>query len=256
VVPVKRSRPSCRIEADDRFADRISKIKEEHPFWGYRRIWATLRYRDKIDCNPKRIYRIMKERNFLCTKQQREKIASRIVRPKPQATRPNQLWGTDMTKVFVEGCGWVYVTIVLDWFTKKIVGHHAGIRSRSIDWLEALEIGLNRQFPFGAREAGLKLVSDNGCQPTSRAFMKHCSAVGIEQIFTSYSNPKGNAETERFMRTMKEELLWLREWTSFDDLFTTLGVWIESYNREYLHSTLKYKTPLEAEQSYYNSVAA
>ena len=57
-------------------------------------------------------------------------------------------------------------------------------------------------------------MADNGCQPTSLAFMRACAALGIRQAFTSYSNPKGNADTERFLRTLKEELVWLREWTS------------------------------------------
>jgi len=54
-------------------------------------------------------------------------------------------------------------------------------------------------------------MSDNGSQPTSLSFMKACSNLDIHQAFTSYNNPKGNADTERMMRTLKEELLWLRE---------------------------------------------
>jgi putative transposase len=54
------------------------------------------------------------------------------------------------------------------------------------------------------REHGLMLMSDNGSQPTSLSFMKACSNLEVEQVFTSYNNPKGNADTERMMRTMKE----------------------------------------------------
>jgi transposase InsO family protein len=57
-------------------------------------------------------------------------------------------------------------------------------------------------------------MSDNGSQPTSVAFMKACREMGIHQAFTSYGNAKGNADTERVFRTMKEELLWLRQWHS------------------------------------------
>ena len=59
-------------------------------------------------------------------------------------------------------------------------------------------------------------MADNGRQPTSLAFMRACAAMGIREAFTSYSNPKGNADTERFLRTPEEELVWLREWTSPD----------------------------------------
>jgi len=72
-------------------------------------------------------------------------------------------------------------------------------------------MAVSRQFPAGVREQGLHLMSDNGSQPTSVAFMKVCRRLDIDQAFTSYGNPKGNADTERVFRTMKEELLWLHE---------------------------------------------
>ena len=104
-------------------------------------------------------------------------------------------------------------------------------------------MGLNRQFPEGVKGKGLNLMSDNGCQPTSISFMKACSAVGVKQAFTSYNNPKGNADTERFMRTMKEELVWINEWRSPMAFFKALDNWINHYNSSYLHSTLGYKPP-------------
>ena len=104
--------------------------------------------------------------------------------------------------------------MVLDWYTKTIVGYHADLRSTAQHWLAALDMAVNRQFPDGVRGRGLNLMSDNGCQPTSVAFMRACSTLGIQQAFTSYHNPKGNADTERVIRTLKEECLWLHEWTS------------------------------------------
>lgn len=93
-------------------------------------------------------------------------------------------------------------------------------------------------------------MSDNGCQPTSVAFMKACATLGITQTFTSYNNPKGNADTERLMRTLKEELLWLHEWTSPLELEQALATWIEWYNRQYWHSALGYRTPCQVEQQH------
>jgi putative transposase len=71
----------------------------------------------------------------------------------------------------------------------------------------ALDMAVNRQFPDGVRGQDLSLMSDNGCQPTSLAFMKACSTLSIHQAFTSYNNPKGDADTERVIRTLKEECL-------------------------------------------------
>jgi transposase InsO family protein len=74
-------------------------------------------------------------------------------------------------------------------------------------------MAVNRQFPQGVRGPGVSLMSDHGCQPTSTTFMQTCATLELHQAFTSDNNPKGNADTERFMRTLKEECLWRQEWT-------------------------------------------
>ena len=158
-----------------------------------------------------------------------------------------------MTKVMVEPIGWVYLVVVLDWYTKKLVGHHVGLQAKTPHWLAALDLAVQRQFPQGSRDQGLHLMSDNGCQPTAVAFMKACATLGITQAFTSYNNPKGNADTERFMRTLKEEWLWLREWTSPLELEHALVTWIEWYNTRYLHSALGYRTPCQIAQQHHTS---
>ena len=81
-------------------------------------------------------------------------------------------------------------------------------------------------------------MSDNGCQPTALSFMQACGRMGVKQAFTSYNNPKGNADTERFMRTLKEERVWINEWPSPTAFFKALDNWISQYNSSYLHSTL------------------
>ena len=158
-----------------------------------------------------------------------------------------------MTKVMVDGFGWMYIVVVLDWYTKKIVGYYTGMECRGRHWLEALDMAVNCQFPGGVRKNGLHLMSDNGSQPTSIGFMKACRALDINQAFTSYNNPKGNADTERVFRTMKEELLWLHEWTSPFELADALAQWISKYNGSYLHSSLKYKSPNQFEEEYQTS---
>jgi putative transposase len=75
-------------------------------------------------------------------------------------------------------------------------------------------------------------MADNGCQPTAVAFMRACPALGITQAFTSYNNPKGNADTEQLMRTVKEELVWIREWKSPVAFMEALEEWVRKYNNE------------------------
>jgi putative transposase len=232
---------------------RIRVLKAEHPFWGYRRIWAYLRFIEQQAVNKKRIWRLMREHHLLVIPNGRLKAKRTPTRSKPKPTKPDEWWGIDMTKVLVEGFGWVYIVVVLDWYTKKIVGYEVGLRSTTQQWLAALDRAVNRQFPEGARGQGLSLMSDNGCQPTSMAFMHTCNTLGIHQVFTSYNNPKGNADTERVMRTLKEECLWLHEWTSPVTLASALERWIDEYNEHYLHSTLDYKPPRQVERDYYAS---
>ena len=250
---MKRQTSQAVEKRNSPVVDSIKQLKVDHPFWGYRRIWAHLKYVDRMEVNKKRVLRLMQKHELLAKPHTTLKASRTPQRSKPRPDRPNQWWGIDMTKVTVQGFGWVYIVVVLDWYTKKVTGYYAGLQCKAKHWLEGLDMAVNRQFPGGARDQGLCLMSDNGCQPTSVSFMKACSDLGIKQIFTSYNNPKGTADTERFFRTMKEELLWLREWTSPFELLNEIGEWIQEYNTHYLHSSLKYKTPTQVESEYQNS---
>jgi len=172
----------------------------------------------------------------------------------PRQIGLGQFWGIDMTKFLIPSLGWVYLVIVLDWYTKKVVGWNLSWSSRASDWKKALEMALLKEFPSGVRGAGLKLVSDNGSQPTSTSFMKEMEVLGIEQIFStrggsdsvgySYDNPKGNADTERMMRTIKEEIIWLHEFSSLEEARQKIGRWIGvDYNKFYVHSELGFRSP-------------
>ncbi len=235
--------------------ERIKEIKGSHPFWGYRRVRAWLVHREKIRVNEKRVRRVMKDNGLMAT-QTVHKAKRGPQRSKPRAEKPRQYWGIDMTKFMIPVLGWVYLVIVLDWYTKKIVGWDLSLRSRSAEWRQALEMGIQREFPEGVRGRGLKLISDNGSQPTSVSFMRDMATLGIDQIFTSYDNPKGNAETERMMRTIKEEILWLHEFSSLEEARQAIRHWIEEeYNKLYVHSELGYISPEEFEELYLRQIS-
>jgi putative transposase len=245
---------SLRVtQRNEGLLQRMRALKAEHPFWGYRRIWAYLHFVEKLPVNKKRVLRLMRAHHLLVTPNLRLRAKRTPMRSKPKPTKPNAWWGIDMTKVLVEGSGWISIVVVLDWYTKMIVGYYAGVQCKSQHWLAALEMAVNQQFPTGVRGQGLALMSDNGCQPTSTAFMRACGILGIQQAFTSYNNPKGNADTERVMRTLKEECLWLQEWTCPFTLASVLKTWIDDYNEHYLHSALGYKPPRQFERDYHLS---
>jgi len=174
-------------------------------------------------------------------------------RPKPRATRPNQYRGTDMTKIKISIFGWLYLVIVLDWYTKEIVGYSLNTQSKTEDWLEALNIAVNKRFPKGIKEQAtmsLNLISDNGCQPTSLKYKKECAQLNINQIFTRWSNQKGNADTERVIRRIKENLIWPNDRENHFDFADALARLIEDYNNDFPHQALKYMTPSQFNKSF------
>jgi hypothetical protein len=83
--------------------------------------------------------------------------------------------------------------------------------------------------------------------------MQACASLEVHQAFTSYNNPKGNADTERGMRTLQEECLWLRQWTCPFELVRALENWITDYNEHDLHAALGYKPSRHFERAYYTS---
>ena len=233
----------------------IRQLKAEHPFWGYRRIWAYLNFVERVIINKKRVYRLLRENRLLVKGDEKLKAKRTSRQPKSRPDKPNNWWGVDMTKVLTRE-GWAYLVIVNDWFTKKILGAFVGSRSRASDWLEAVNLAVNRQFPNGIREAEnieLNLMSDNGSQPTSLTFMRECRALRIKQAFTAYANPKGNADTERLIRTIKEEFCWLREWSSVEELKIAMQQFVEYFNANYLHSAIGYKTPNAFENEWFKN---
>jgi len=244
-------------KANQSLTERIQALKADHPYWGYRRIWAYLKYHEKLPVNQKRIHRLMRLNNLLVPKNLKLKAPRKAVTHKPRTVEPNRYWGIDMTKVMIPAFGWVYLHVVIDWGTKKLLSTHMSLTSKSADWIQALNEAVNLQFPDGIREATVipELVSDHGSQPTSAAFFKACSELGIRQIFASYCNPKGNADTERVIRTIKEDLVWTREFDSVGAFEDALRQWQKAYNEDYPHSSLGYMTPYEYER-WFNAAAA
>jgi putative transposase len=206
----------------------------------------------QLPVNKKRILRLMREHHLLVPPNRRRKAKRPPPQSKPRPTQPNEWWGIDMPKVLVSELGWVYRVIILDWYTQKVVGCYAGLQCTARHWRAALDRAVNRQFPGGVQGEGLRLMRENGCQPTSVTFMRACRTLGIHQAFTSYNNPKGNADTERCMRTRNEACLWLQEWPCPFQLMSAVTGWLDCSNEHDLHSALGYHSPRQFEQGYLN----
>lgn len=152
--------------------DQIRAFKAEHPFWGYRRIWAYLKFIDTIDVNKKWVLRLMKEHQLIVSPETSLRAKRRVEKSQAKAQKPNEIYWIDMTKIKFKEQGWGYRVVVIDGYTRKIIGSKLDTRSKSNQWL----LALNRAACLQCREGkGIKLVSDNGCQLTSIAFMEATS---------------------------------------------------------------------------------
>jgi len=246
-ITIITDKKAARMEQEAVLLEKIMVIKGLHLFWGYRRVRAYLKMKLGISVSYNRVYRIMKK-NDLLVDRKRYKAKRTPQRDKPKPVKINQWWGTDMTKFYVQSFGWVYLVVVLDWYSKKVVGYKLNIRSKADDWIDALNMAVDNNCPLGSRQYDLNLMSDNGSQPTSEKYENAAALLGIKHITTSYSNPKGNADTERFMRTFKEEIIYPNEFDSLEEAKKAVEGFITFYNQDYPHSAIGYLSPIDFEK--------
>lgn len=216
------------------------------PAYGYRRVAWWLERKQGLQVNGKRVLRVMRERGLLVTprrtRARRKKEWSRIV-----ADAPNQLWQTDMTKVWAGATvGWAYLVSVIDCCTRDIVGWDLSLRCRTQEAIAAVERAVLETMAHGSRHYALVLNTDNGTQFTSTRFLDTLSRLGITHRRTAFNHPEGNGMIERFHRSLKEEEIWLNEYRSLEEARESIGRWIEEYNHERPHRALKNRTPREA----------
>jgi transposase InsO family protein len=235
--------------------ERITVLAGEHPLWGYRRISAFLRHKCGLGVNRKRVRRIMRWKG-LSVPVKRYKARRVEAGSKPRPTGKNQWWGTDMTKFYVQNLGWLYLVVVIDWYTKRALGYAMGLRPKTELWQDALREAVATACPAGSRSYEIHLMSDNGSQPTSQRYEKELATLGIEHVTTSYNNPKGNADTERFLRTFKEEVVWPNEFETVESATAAAEAFFVFYNHDYPHSTLKGMSPIDFETSLNQTPAA
>jgi len=224
--------------------EKIRDLAGKHPFWGYWRITAFLQHKCSLGVNRKRVRRLMRL-DGLSVPVKRYKAKRVETRSKPQPTRRNDWWGTDMTKFYVQGLGWLYLVVVIDWYTKRSLGYALGLRPKTDLWLQALHQAVEVACPGRSRSEDVHLMSDNGSQPTSTRYETILETLGIEHVTTSYNNPKGNADTERFMRTFKEEVVWPNEFETLGQATAAVDVFFLFYNRDYPHSAYMGMSPID-----------
>jgi putative transposase len=243
-----------RTEADLR--DKIQTIALENRFYGYRRVCRDLGRIHGLKVNHKHVLRLMREDNLLCLRQKPfvpDTTNSRhefpIVANLTRGLVPtglDQIWVADITYVRLAE-QFVYLAVVLDAFSRKVIGWALADHLEASLAIEALDMALTARNP----EPGLIHHSDRGVQYACADYREKLAGRGVLISMSRAGNPYDNAKAERFMRTLKEEEVNGKTYASIDEARTHIGAFLENvYNQGRLHSALGYKPPVEFEAEF------
>lgn len=240
--------------SDDPVTAEIQAICGSCRNYGYRRVTAELRNRDFV-VNSKKVRRIMRA-NGLSPRKKRRYIAttdsdhdSPIYPNIAKGLKINgqdQLWVGDITFVAI-ATGFVYLAVILDAWSRKVVGYALG---RNIDTrltLAALNAAITARNPL----PGCVFHTDRGCQYAAARHRHVLEQRGFIGSMSRKGNPYDNAKAESFMKTLKVEAVYVAEYDTFEDVAADLPAFIENvYNQTRLHSALGYMSPNKFEEKY------
>ena len=212
---------------------------------GYRKQWARLRFAG-VRASPRRVRRVMGENGLLAP--------HRVGHTEAKAhdgtivtDKINQMWGTDMTQTITLREGRAYVFVAVEHANSEAVGIHASRSANRFEALEPVRQGVLGCFgtiaPGVAR--GLKLRHDHGPNYMSGDFQDEIKCLGIEASPSFVREPEGNGVAERFIRTLKENLLWVRTFDTIEELRTALLEFARYYNETWLVARHGYRTPAQ-----------
>jgi putative transposase len=214
---------------------------------GHRKVWARLRFVKGIKVGRKRVLRIMREHHLLSP--------HRVVQGQPIehtgkiiTATPNVLWGTDGTKIFTLDDGWCWLFTTVEHWNAECLGWHLTKIGDRFAALQPLSMALTTR--FGSVKAdiarGLALRMDNGTQYLSDHFQNQIKFWGIAPSFAFVAEPETNGVAERFYRTLKEQVIYGRQYRTIEELRLTVADFIERYNKYWLVEKLGFKSPLQA----------
>jgi len=256
-----RRQPSDHQVADAWLAERLELLwKRSRKTAGAPRLQVRLRREYGVSVGRKRVARLMRRRGLAgCHRRRRVATTRRDQRQRPAPDlvardfnpgEPNRLWTADITYV-PTGQGWLYLAVVLDAFSRRVVGWSMSNRLIAKVVLDALNMAIWRRRPG----RGLVHHSDQGSQYTSFAFGARMREAGIDASMGSVGDCFDNAVTEAFFATLETELIDRTSWPSRNAARVDLVDYIEGfYNADRLHSAADYYPPNEYEQRYHHGL--
>ncbi|MGF7150996.1 transposase InsO family protein [Sphingomonas zeicaulis] len=233
--------------------DQLQRLCLANRHYGYRRITALLK-RNGWHINHKRVQRLMREDNLLCVRKPVFRPATTDSRHSwriwPNLARHldpsevNQLWIADITYVRLAEA-FVYLAVILDAFSRKVVGWAMADHLRAELALDALTMALERR---PVTPGALVHHSDRGIQYACGDYIARLEAAGILPSMSRVGCPYDNAMAESFMKTLKQEEVNGADYRDLADATECIGSFLEQiYNRQRLHSALAYRSPDEYE---------
>jgi putative transposase len=248
--------PSDRVRSDAALSVVIREVfAASRQTYGSPRVLEALQRRG-FQVGKRRVERAMRSMGLTPPTRRRHRVTTRRNPTHPvvpnelardfTASRPDERWVTDITYVWTDE-GWAYVAVILDLFSRAVVGWAIDATLSTCLPLAALHAAIRRRRP----NAALMHHSDRGAQYTSRDYRATLDSFGISVSMSRKGNCWDNAVAESFFATMKNELVYRQSWSTRVALRAALFDYIEVfYNRRRLHSTLNYRTPAEAEHEY------
>jgi putative transposase len=232
--------------------DEMQKAALEFPTYGSRPMTAELKRRGFL-VNRKRVQRMMREDNLLCIRRRTFVVTTDARHSLPvypnlarqiKPTAINQLWVADITYIRLRA-EFVYLAVVLDAFSRRVIGWALGQKLEASLPVAALRMALVDRVP----DSGLVHHSDRGVQYAAQSYTEMLKQHKVTISMSRKGNPYDNAACESFMKTLKYEEVYRNEYRDFHDAQASIGEFLERvYNQKRLHSALGYVPPAEFEK--------
>lgn len=241
-----------REENDAKVKDLIDNVHIQFSTYGYRKLHKELGRRGVV-INEKKIRRIQRKfglfatqiRKWIKTTDSKHKFKKypKLLTPALKITNVNEVWVSDITYVRVQ-TGFIFVAIILDLFSRKVIGWAISKRINAELAVNALKMAIYNRKP----DPGCIHHSDQGVQYCSEDYIELLTEWKFQISMSRKGNPYDNAWAESFMKIMKYEEIYLSEYETYEDVVNRLPHFLEEvYNRKRIHSSIGYLTPEEFE---------